>query len=206
MRALAHTKQVSPTQELVALGVANILGSFFSAIAVTGSVSRTAVNAACHVKTPLAGLLVGIIVIIAIEELTGAFKYIPKACLAAVIMTAVWGLIEWRVRLLDHTCFVGSPSRVQVPIHIWKVSKPDLIPYTCCLIFIIFFGIEFASLRPLGAARDPAQDWHGHRCRRLAADAAAHPGAVRTVAVNTAAHAPAAPSMPTCLLPMAHRA
>ena len=48
--------KIIPTQELVALGVANILSSFVSAYPVTGSFSRTAVNCQSGVKTPLAGM------------------------------------------------------------------------------------------------------------------------------------------------------
>ena len=47
--------KIVPTQELIALGVANILSSFVSAYPVTGSFSRTAVNSQSGVKTPFAG-------------------------------------------------------------------------------------------------------------------------------------------------------
>lgn len=49
--------KIIPTQELIALGVANIMSSFVSAYPVTGSFSRTAVNCQSGVKTPLAGML-----------------------------------------------------------------------------------------------------------------------------------------------------
>ena len=47
--------KIYPTQELIALGAANILSSFVSAYPVTGSFSRTAVNSQSGVKTPLGG-------------------------------------------------------------------------------------------------------------------------------------------------------
>ncbi len=47
--------KVIATQELIALGVANILSSFVSSYPITGSFSRTAVNSQSGVKTPLAG-------------------------------------------------------------------------------------------------------------------------------------------------------
>ena len=46
---------IDPSQELLALGVANFLGSFFSGYPITGSFSRTTVNAVSGVVTPLGG-------------------------------------------------------------------------------------------------------------------------------------------------------
>ncbi len=48
-------KQVMPSQELVAIGAANMIGSFFQAYPITGSFSRCAVNSACGVKTLASG-------------------------------------------------------------------------------------------------------------------------------------------------------
>lgn len=55
----AKGKTVDATQEMIALGVSNILGSFFSSIPVTGSFTRTAVNSASGVKTQFGGIFTG---------------------------------------------------------------------------------------------------------------------------------------------------
>ena len=47
--------KIDPTQELIALGMANVLGSFVSSYPITASFSRTAINSQCGVKTPAAG-------------------------------------------------------------------------------------------------------------------------------------------------------
>ncbi len=46
---------INPNQELIAIGVANVIGSFFSSYPATGSFSRTAIKAKAGVRTPLAG-------------------------------------------------------------------------------------------------------------------------------------------------------
>lgn len=63
----------------------------------TGSLSRSAVNNASGVRTPLGGLYTGILVIIALLFLTPYFYYIPKACLAAIIISAVIFMVEIKV-------------------------------------------------------------------------------------------------------------
>ena len=85
----AGAKQIDANQEMIALGMCNLLGSFVSSMPVTGSFSRTAVNCASGVKTPLGGLFTGALVILALAFLMPFCAYIPKASLAAVIITAV---------------------------------------------------------------------------------------------------------------------
>ena len=72
---------------MIAMGVANVVSSFFSSIPVTGSFSRTAVNYQTGVKTPLGGVFTGGVVLLALGFLAPMFKYIPKAALAAVIIS-----------------------------------------------------------------------------------------------------------------------
>ncbi len=66
----ALSLQIEPSQELVALGAANLVGSFFQAFPVTGSFSRSAMNSASGVRTPLGGVIVGLIVIVAVRTHT----------------------------------------------------------------------------------------------------------------------------------------
>lgn len=54
-----HDYVINPNQELIAIGVANILGSLFAAYPATGSFSRTAIKAKAGVRTPLAGVISG---------------------------------------------------------------------------------------------------------------------------------------------------
>ncbi len=85
------------SQEMIALGVCNIFGSFVGSYTTTGSFSRTAVNAASGVRTPMGGIYTGTLVILALAVLMEYCAYIPKATLAAVIITAVIFSVEYEV-------------------------------------------------------------------------------------------------------------
>jgi sodium-independent sulfate anion transporter 11 len=60
---IAKGKRVDASQEMIAIGMSNIMGSFASSFPVTGSFSRTSVNAASGVRTPFGGLYAGILMI-----------------------------------------------------------------------------------------------------------------------------------------------
>jgi solute carrier family 26 (sodium-independent sulfate anion transporter), member 11 len=75
--------KIVPDQELIAIGVTNVFGTFFNAYPATGSFSRSAIKSMSGVRTPLADLVTGIVVVLALYALTGAFYWIPNAGLAA---------------------------------------------------------------------------------------------------------------------------
>lgn len=125
---------VDASQELIALGIANCLGSFVSSYPVTGSFSRTAVNAQSGVATPAGGIFTGAVVLLALGVLTPSFKYIPKASLAALIMSSVVTMIEYHI----------------LP-NIWKVRRLDLIPLAVTF-FGCFYDIEIGILTGIGIA------------------------------------------------------
>lgn len=90
--------KVVPDQELIAIGVNNLVGTFFNAYPATGSFSRSALKAKCGVRTPLAGIFTGGVVLLALYALTDSFFYIPKATLSAIIIHAVSDLLTpWKV-------------------------------------------------------------------------------------------------------------
>ncbi len=87
---------VSPNQELLALGAANFFGSLFQSFPVTGGFSRSAVNYQSGANTQLASLISAMLVAVTLLFFTGIFYYLPNAILAAIILVAVSGLIDWR--------------------------------------------------------------------------------------------------------------
>lgn len=92
---VAKGKTINATQEMLALGLCNVVGSFVRSMPVTGSFTRTAVNNASGVKTTLGGLLTGSMVLLALGLLTSTFFYIPKATLAAVVICAMFYLFDF---------------------------------------------------------------------------------------------------------------
>ncbi|XP_032177898.1 sodium-independent sulfate anion transporter isoform X2 [Mustela erminea] len=100
--------RVDSNQELLAIGLTNVLGSLVSSYPVTGSFGRTAVNAQSGVCTPAGGLVTGVLVLLSLNYLTSLFYYIPKSALAAVIIMAVAPLFDTRV--------FGTLWRVKSPV------------------------------------------------------------------------------------------
>ncbi|XP_044724819.1 sulfate permease family domain-containing protein [Hirsutella rhossiliensis] len=120
---------IDPSQEMVAIGVTNMLGPFLGAYPSTGSFSRTAVNSKAGVRTPAGGLVSGLVVLLATYLLTAVFFYIPNATLSAVIIHAVGDLITppntvyqfWRVSPLE--VFVFFVVGISAAILIYRILK-----------------------------------------------------------------------------------
>lgn len=94
--AAREKAKVRPNQEFHALGLSNVAGSFFSGFPVTGSFSRTAVNYQSGARTQLSGVFTAVLVILTLLVLTPLFYYLPTTILAAIIIVAVSGLVNFR--------------------------------------------------------------------------------------------------------------
>ncbi|MDP5276671.1 SulP family inorganic anion transporter [Chengkuizengella axinellae] len=117
--------KINSNQELNGLGLANVVGSFFSAYPVTGGFSRSAVNYQAGARTGLASIITAVLIVITLLFFTPLFYYLPNAVLAAIIMVAVFGLID-----------------VKEFKHLFKVKKMD--GWTLILTFFttLILGIE----------------------------------------------------------------
>ncbi|XP_046733752.1 sodium-independent sulfate anion transporter-like [Diprion similis] len=132
-KAFASGDNIDATQELFTLGLCNVFGSFASSMPVTGSFSRSAVNHASGVKTPMGGIYTGVLILSALSLLTPYFYFIPKASLAAVIICAVIFMIEYEV---------VKPM--------WKSSKKDLVPTFVTFLVCLVVGVEYGILVGVG--------------------------------------------------------
>lgn len=95
-KALASGSRVrpDPNRELVGLGVANLMAGFVRGYPIAGGLSRTAVNAQAGARTGMAGVITALAVVLTLLLLTPAFYYLPKSVLAAIIASAVAGLVD----------------------------------------------------------------------------------------------------------------
>jgi SulP family sulfate permease len=92
----AKTKQkIDPNQELIGQGLANIVGSLTQAFPVSGSFSRSAVNINAGAVTGMSSVFTGLLVLLTLLFLTPLLYHLPQAVLAAVIIMAVIGLINF---------------------------------------------------------------------------------------------------------------
>ena len=109
-RALAakSREKLDPNQELIGQGLANIVGSFFHSYTVSGSFSRSAVAAENGARTGLYAVISAFGVVLVMLFLTEYLHHLPQSVLAAIVMSAVFGLIDfkslrhsWSVRRSD---------------------------------------------------------------------------------------------------------
>ncbi|XP_008278510.1 sodium-independent sulfate anion transporter [Stegastes partitus] len=126
--ASQNNYRIDANQELLAIGVTNIMGSFVSAYPVTGSFGRTAVNSQTGVCTPAGGIVTSVIVLLSLAFLMPAFYYIPKASLAAVIICAVAPMVDFHV-----------------VAKMWKIRKWDLLPFVVTFL-MSFWQVQYGII------------------------------------------------------------
>ncbi|KAL3423930.1 sulfate transporter [Phlyctema vagabunda] len=85
---------LSPNRELVALGVANLVGSCFCSLPAFGGYGRSKVNANTGGKTPMSSVFLSLITVICVLFLLPYFFFLPKAVLSSMITVVAWSLIE----------------------------------------------------------------------------------------------------------------
>ena len=119
--ARKHHYQVDANRELVGLGLANLGGALVGAYPVTGGFSRTAVNAQAGARSGLAAIITAAVIATTLLLLTPLFYYLPRAVLAAIIMVAVFGLVD-----------------LKEVLHLWRVKRSDLA------MLLITFGATLA--------------------------------------------------------------
>ena len=124
--------RVMPNQELIALGTANLIGSFFQSYPTTGGFSRTAVNHQTGAKTGIASLISALLVGMTLIFFTELFYHIPKAVLGAIILMAVINLID-----------------LKYPLHLWKTHREEFFVLLFTFTVTLFLGIKEGIL--LGA-------------------------------------------------------
>ncbi len=132
-------QQLSADQEMVGKGLANLTAGVMQGYAVSGSFSRTAVAFDAGAKTGFAAIVTGLIVGVTLLFLTPLLYHLPLATLAAVIIVAVIGLIQF------------SPFH-----HAWRVNPHDgfvaLVVFLTTLFFAphlengIFIGVALSLM------------------------------------------------------------
>lgn len=118
--------RVRPNQELIALGFANLVGSLFKAYPSTSSFSRSAINQESGAKTGMAALISVAMVIITLLFLTPLFYHLPKTVLAAIIIVAVFGLVN-----------------IKEAKFLWKANKLDFYLMLATFLATLFLGIKY---------------------------------------------------------------
>lgn len=119
--------------ELIGQGLANITVPFFGGIPVTGAIARTMTNITNGGRTPIAGIVHIVVLLLIFLFLMPLINYVPMACLAAVLLVVSYNMSGWRT-------VVG----------IFKSPKSDisvlLVTFFLTVIFDLTIAIEIGLL------------------------------------------------------------
>lgn len=88
---------VDASQEMMTLGICNIVGSLVQAMPACGAFTRSAVSNASGIRTPFGGVYAGTIILLALGFLTPYFYYIPRSTLSAVLISAVIFMVDYEI-------------------------------------------------------------------------------------------------------------
>jgi SulP family sulfate permease len=122
--AAKHGYALDPRQELLGIGAANLAAAMGQGYPVAGGLSQSAVNDKAGARTSLALVFASITLALCLLFLTGLLENLPKAVLAAVVLTAVYGLLDFAALF-----------------RMWRVSRLDFLAAAIALIAVLLLGI-----------------------------------------------------------------
>lgn len=122
--AAKHGYDLDARQEFLGIGAANLGAALGHGYPVAGGLSQSAVNDKAGAHTPLALLAASTTLALCLLFLTGLLENLPKAVLAAVVLTAILGLFDFRGLL-----------------YMWRVSRMDFYAATIAIIGVLLLGI-----------------------------------------------------------------
>ena len=122
--AATHGYVVDPRQEFLGLGAANLATGLGQGYPVAGGLSQSAVNDKAGARTALALIFASVTLSLCLLFLTGLLENLPKAVLAAVVVTAISGLLDFRALF-----------------RMWRVSRLDFYAASMALGSVLVLGI-----------------------------------------------------------------
>jgi SulP family sulfate permease len=122
--AAKHGYALDPRQELLGVGAANLAAAMGQGFPVAGGLSQSAVNDKAGARTPLALVFASITLALCLLFLTGLLQNLPKTVLAAVVFTAIYGLLDFRALR-----YMG------------RVSRLDFMAAIVALVGVLLLGI-----------------------------------------------------------------
>ncbi|XP_060017973.1 solute carrier family 26 member 6 isoform X7 [Lagenorhynchus albirostris] len=124
--ALRHGYRVDSNQELVALGLSNLIGGIFQCFPVSCSMSRSLVQESTGGNTQVAGAISSLFILIIIVKLGELFQDLPKAVLAAVVIVNLKGM------LMQFTDICS----------LWKANRVDLLIWLVTFVATILLNLD----------------------------------------------------------------
>ncbi|OYW37220.1 MAG: sodium-independent anion transporter [Hydrogenophilales bacterium 12-61-10] len=129
-------QHIDGNQEFVGQGLSNLVGSFFSSYASSGSFNRSGVNYAAGARTPLAAVFASLFLVVILLLVAPLAAYLPNAAMAGILFLVAWGLIDFH-----HISLLPKIDK-QETIVLWVTLIGTLID----LEKGIFFGIALSLI------------------------------------------------------------
>ncbi|XP_048320898.2 probable sulfate transporter 3.4 [Ziziphus jujuba] len=126
---------VDGNKEMIAIGLMNIIGSCCSCFVTTGTFSRSAVNYNAGAKTAFSNIVMAFAVLVTLLFLMPLFYYTPNVTLAAIIVAAVIGLIDYNT-----------------VINLWKLDKLDFLACWCSFLGVLFISVQIGLAIAVGVS------------------------------------------------------
>jgi len=125
--ALKSGQHIDGNQEFIGQGLANIVGSFFSSYASSGSFTRSGINYAAGARTPMAGIFAAAVLALIVLLVAPLAAYLPIPAMAGILLIVAWRLIDWHhIRT------------------IFESSRSEMLVLVATFLATLFVELEFA--------------------------------------------------------------
>ena len=125
--ATKSNQRINPSQEFIGQGTSNIIGSFFSGYASSGSFTRTGVNFESGARTPLSAILAALFLMVIVLLVGPLISYLPYAAMAGIILIVAYNLIDFQSIKKTFT-----------------YSRSESVIFTATFLSTLLFELEFA--------------------------------------------------------------
>jgi len=125
--ATKTNQRINPSQEFIGQGASNIVGSFFSSYASSGSFTRTGVNYEAGARTPLSAILAALMLMLIVLLVAPLISYLPMAAMAGVILLVAYNLIDF--------------NNIKKT---FAFSRSESVIFTATFLSTLLFELEFA--------------------------------------------------------------
>ena len=168
--AVASKQTIDGNQEFIGQGLSNIVGSFFSSYAGSGSFTRTGVNYQVGAKTPLSAIFAALFLLAILALVSTLTAYLPIAAMGGVILLVAYNLIEFgHIRLTIRTSWSEATVLV-ITFAATLILDLEIAIYAGVLLSLFFYLNRTANPRMNSVALDPMDSYqplknlgHGHK-------------------------------------------
>ena len=157
--AYKHGYEIDSSQELISLGMANLIGSVFQASPTTGAIGQSAVNDEIGAVTGVASFVTGLLVMVVLLFLTSVFEKMPLCVLAAIVLAFVTGMFVSCIQndrkrdlhahsqhtpysRIIHALFPHGYQDYNEAKYLYNIHKFDFSVWVVAFVGVIVLGVE----------------------------------------------------------------